>query len=98
MADETGWIEAVIALCYHHTMGDILIRNLEDDVIDALKVRAESRGRSLQAELHMQLTDLVRHDRKLEALRVAREIAASADMSKLECDSWELIREDRDTR
>ncbi|MEM7526010.1 MAG: hypothetical protein AAF360_20095 [Pseudomonadota bacterium] len=83
-------------------MGDILIRNLDEGVIDALKVRAKSNGRSLQAELHEEITRLVDGDierRRAERRRfvmLAEEIARSADKSKMDKDAWELIREDRD--
>ena len=79
-------------------MGDILIRNLEDEVVEAWKQRAATNGRSLQAELHEELGKLLKAQRRDDFVRIAREIAASADMSKIEVESWELIREDRDAR
>lgn len=79
-------------------MGDILIRNLDEEVIEAWKKRAAANGRSLQAELHEELSKQLKADAKARALAVAARSRASADMSKLHCDSWELIREDRDSR
>ena len=37
-------------------MGEVLIRNLDDEVVDALKLRAELKGRSLEQELREILT------------------------------------------
>lgn len=79
-------------------MGDILIRNLEDSVIAAWKKRAEQNGRSLQAELHAELSAAVETLRKAEMIESMRRIRANVDMSKLDKQGWELIREDRDSR
>lgn len=79
-------------------MGDILIRNLDDAVIAAWKKRADANGRSLQAELHAELSTAVKAQRKAELIERARKIRQSADMSKLDREGWELIREDRDSR
>ena len=79
-------------------MGDVLIRNVRDDVIEAWKQRAAGNGRSLQAELEDLLTRSVEADRKAALLETVRQIAATADMSKLDRPSWEWIREDRDAR
>ncbi len=79
-------------------MGDILIRNIDKDVIEAWKRRAAGKGRSLQAELQDELTKSVRWDRKAAAIEAARRSRESADMSKMDCESWELIREGRDSR
>jgi plasmid stability protein len=79
-------------------MGNILIRNLDDQVIAAWKKRADSNGRSLQAELHAELSAAVTALRKEEALAAFARISAASKPELLGCDSWELIREDRDTR
>lgn len=79
-------------------MGDILIRNVDDAVIAAWKKRAAQNGRSLQAELHAELSAAVQANRKAEIAQEVRQLRSQADMSKLGCESWELIREDRDTR
>ena len=79
-------------------MGNILIRNLDDAVIAAWKRRAEANGRSLQAELHAELNAAVRKQRKEEAMAIARNIRARSKPERLGCDSWEVIREDRDQR
>lgn len=79
-------------------MGNILIRNLQDDVIAAWKKRADANGRSLQAELHAELSEAVKAQRKAEALKVFDRIRLASRPERLGCDSWELIREDRDSR
>ena len=79
-------------------MGDILIRNLDDAVIAAWKKRAERNGRSLQAELHAELSSAVKALRKAELIESMRRLRANVDMSKLDKEGWELIREDRDSR
>lgn len=79
-------------------MGNILIRNLDEGVIAAWKRRAEANGRSLQAELHAELSQAVRAQRKQEAIAVADRIRATSRPERLGCESWELIREDRDSR
>lgn len=79
-------------------MGNILIRNLDDDVVAAWKKRADANGRSLQAELHAELSQAVKAQRKAEAVEIARRIRAKSKPELLGRDSWELIREDRDAR
>lgn len=79
-------------------MGDILIRNLDDDVIAAWKKRADANGRSLQAELHAELSEAVKAERKAEAAKVFAAIRKASRPDLLGCESWELIREDRDSR
>lgn len=79
-------------------MGSILIRNLDEDVVAAWKKRADANGRSLQAELHAELSEAVKAQRKAEALEVFARIRASSRPERLGCEVWELIREDRDSR
>lgn len=79
-------------------MGSILIRNLDEAVITAWKKRADANGRSLQAELHAELSAAVKAQRKEAALAIFAQVGATSRPDKLGCDSWELIREDRDTR
>ncbi|MCA1748184.1 MAG: hypothetical protein ABR601_08515 [Parasphingopyxis sp.] len=79
-------------------MGDILIRKLDDKVVAAWKKRAAANGRSLQAELHEELSKQLMADEKARALEIAARSRASADISKMEGESWEWIREDRDSR
>lgn len=79
-------------------MGDILIRNLDDDVIAAWKKRADANGRSLQSELHAELSAAVKAERKRAAIEIAARIRMESKPERLGCESWELIREDRDSR
>jgi plasmid stability protein len=79
-------------------MGDILIRNLDDAVIAAWKKRADANGRSLQAELHAELSTAVKAQRKAELIEQLRVLRSKVDTSKLDKEGWELIREDRDSR
>ena len=77
-------------------MPNILVRNLDEEVLEQLKSAAKAHGRSLQGEIH-------------EALRCAsaRRLAETRRLStrwlrRLErtkhTDSTALIREDRDAR
>jgi plasmid stability protein len=79
-------------------MGDILIRNVDDAVIAAWKKRAAKNGRSLQAELVAELNEAVKAQRKTELIESLRRLRATVDMSKLDKEGWEMIREDRDSR
>jgi len=76
-------------------MGQLLVRALDDAVIERLKRRAESNHRSLEAELRdileqaSQQTDLAR------AVDLAHRIRSKLE-GRPHSDSVELIREDRD--
>jgi plasmid stability protein len=77
-------------------MSNLLIRNLDDDVLEALKAAAKAHGRSLQAEIH----DVLRN---ASARRLAETRRLSARWLKrlrysAQSDSTALIREDRDAR
>ncbi len=77
-------------------MGDVRVRNLDDNVVAEFKDRAKRHGRSLEAELREVLT--------AEAFRLRRELAERArqlrDELRAECgelpDSTPFIREERD--
>ena len=77
-------------------MANVLIRDLDDDVINDLKAAAKANGRSLQAEIHAILrranTRNLADTRRLSAQWLKR--LRRADHS----DSAALIREDRDVR
>jgi plasmid stability protein len=77
-------------------MADLLVRNLDEDVLKALKAAAKAHGRSLQAEIH----DVLRN---ASARRLAETRRLSTRwLKRLHCstqsDSAALIREDRDSR
>ena len=77
-------------------MPDVLIRNLESDLLDQLKVTAKRRGRSLQAEIHDILqqagTRNLAETRRVSARWLKRLSGTSHS------DSAALIRRDRDAR
>ncbi len=77
-------------------MPNLLIRDLDDDVLQGLKAAARAHGRSLQAEIHDVLrranTRSLAETRKLSA-RWLRRLE-----SRRYSDSTALIREDRDSR
>lgn len=76
-------------------MGQVLIRNLEDEVIDALRLRAESKGHSLEQELREIIRSAAQTTAsKLEAVMHVRRMQKSPTKIKSE----DLIREDRDSR
>jgi plasmid stability protein len=77
-------------------MGQVLIRNLDDAVIQALKMRAAAHGVSLEAELRDMLT---RQSRSPRAALI-QELAASRAMTPAKRGKLaeELVREGRDGR
>lgn len=77
-------------------MANILVRNLDDEVLEQLKSAAKAHGRSLQAEVHEAL-------RNAAARRLAETRRLSAQWLRrlrrsAQTDSTILIREDRDSR
>ncbi len=77
-------------------MGQILVRNLDDAVIEALKARALARGLSLEAELRDLLTRAAGHPR---ADLIGEFAAIRAKTPKGPRRSAEdLVRESRDER
>ena len=77
-------------------MANLTIRNIDDEVVEALKARAKHHNRSLEAELRQILCDHVRRPwRGAEFVARARRVAAlTPDVPQT--DSTLLIREDRD--
>jgi antitoxin FitA len=61
-------------LCYHQRMAQVLIRNLDDELVDAYRAAAKREGRSLEAQLREALWAM----QPLTSERVAR-IQAEAD-------------------
>ena len=75
-------------------MAQILVRNLDEAVVDRLKSRATQHNRSLQAEVKTILEQAAQVDAK-----TARELAMSIRKrfaGRQFTDSVDLIREDRD--
>lgn len=76
-------------------MAQILIRNLEDDVVKALKKRAAAEGKSLEQSLR----DLLREAALPEVARrlaIIDRIRAMTPPGRRQSDSTRMIREDRD--
>ncbi len=75
-------------------MAQVLVRDLGNDIVDKLKERAKSRGRSLEAELRLILEQAAQDTRRqgLLELKQIRERLAGQVFS----DSTEMVREDRD--
>lgn len=77
-------------------MGQVIIRNLDDGVINRLKARAELHGRSLEQELR----EIVTHGAGLspaDRLTLADRVRAMTP-GPLTSDSTDLVRADRDRR
>jgi plasmid stability protein len=92
-------------LCYHFAsiafgqqgdrcMAQVLIRDLDESVVAALKQRAATNGRSLQAELKAILEEQAHVVQKAEARALATRIRQRI-ASRLQTDSGELQSEDR---
>ena len=75
-------------------MAQIIVRNLDDAVVERLKARARSNGRSLEAEVRIILEQSAKVD-MATARRHVMEIRKKLAGRKF-TDSVELIREDRD--
>jgi antitoxin FitA len=75
-------------------MASLTIRNLDDDVVDRLKARAEANKRSLEAELRDVLTSIARQRTAFELRDYAERIAAMTPKRK-QTDSTALLRRDR---
>lgn len=89
----------MIASCYHPHMGQIIIRNLDDRIIETLKRRAEAAGRSMEAEAR----DVLRAATRLNAdekLALIHEMQAITNSWRTSDEPWPdvtaMIREDRD--
>ena len=75
------------------------IRDVPSDVVDALRARARSSGRSLNAELVALLAEEARRYRERGTLtRRLAEIAARVNLPPDAPRPEDLIREDRDSR
>ena len=77
------------------TMANVTIRNLDEEVIARLKVRAKANNRSLEVELREILTRASESMTRQELRALAKRIAART-ANVPQTDSTELIREDRD--
>ena len=81
-------------------MGQVIVRNLDDMVIERHRERAKVRGVSLEQELRDALTESAKLRRE-ERLRKIDEILAMTPERPPgvePVEGWVLIREDRDSR
>jgi plasmid stability protein len=87
---------AIIAIATQEqtSMAQVIVRNLPDEVVARLKARAAGRKRSLEQELRDILSEAARPSRE-EILADIDRIRAMTPR-KLQSDSTDLIREDRD--
>ncbi len=78
-------------------MGQLIVRNLDDRVIDALKARAARQERSLEAELRV-ILERAAAERVIDIAeaRARAEHISRALEGRAHSDSAALIREDRD--
>jgi plasmid stability protein len=75
-------------------MGQVIVRNLDDKVIAALKAKAELHGHSLEQELRAILSGAAKPNAE-DRLALADRIRAMTPR-KRQTDSTKLIRADRD--
>jgi len=82
-------------------MGQVVIRNLNDGVLERLKARAAAQHKSLEQSLRDALTEISRPSRAellAEVKRIRDGIAAREPEGVKYPTAEELIREDRDSR
>lgn len=75
-------------------MAQVLVRDLDDAVVEKLKERARSQGRSLEAELRQILRQAADEHRMATSMTIAEIQAMFA--GRTFADSAELLREDRE--
>ncbi len=75
-------------------MGQVIVRNLDDHVIAALKTKAEMRGHSLEQELRGILAEAAKPT--IEDRRILVDHIRAMTPSIPQTDSTALLREDRD--
>jgi plasmid stability protein len=81
-------------------MGQVLIRNVDDNVLERLKQRATAQRKSLEQSLREALAEIARPSRAellADLDRLRAEIAAQEPDGEYPA-AEELIREDRDSR
>jgi plasmid stability protein len=78
-------------------MAQVLVRNLDDQVVAALRRKAELHGHSLEQELRIALTSAARLSPE-ERVALTRRVRGMTPANVEQTDSTEVIRQDRDTR
>jgi plasmid stability protein len=77
-------------------MPGILIRDIPEELLNRLKMRARTNSRSLQQELKIVLAEAVNYDGE-KGIKLAAKIRRELEARKVPySDSAELIREDRE--
>ena len=76
-------------------MGQVLVRNLDDKVLAALRRKAELHGHSLEQELRIALTSAARLT-PADRVASARRVRGLTPCGVQQTDSTELIRRERD--
>ena len=77
-------------------MGTLTIRNLDDRVIDRLKVQARENKRSLEGEIRHMLTERADRRLRIAGFRERTRELASETAGMSQTDSAILLHEDRD--
>jgi len=77
-------------------MAQLLVRNVPDYVVEALRERARSHGRSVEAEHRAVLESLLRPEGTTFAQRAAD--LRRATRGRIKTDAADLIRQNRDAR
>jgi len=77
-------------------MAQVLVRDLDEKLVDRLKERAKDHGRSLQGEVKAILEGATQYS--MEEARVVAEEWRRKLAGRIHGDSADLIREDRDRR
>lgn len=88
MIDSVAGVEA---------MAQVIVRNLDEEIVAALKRKAALHGRSLEQELREILSAAARLGRE-ERVAIADRIRAMTPPGVAQTDSTDLIRRDRDRR
>ena len=76
-------------------MGTLTIHDLDDHVIDRLKIQARANQRSLEGEVRRMLADHVDRHSRMAELRERTKRLASATGATPQSDSVTLLRADR---
>jgi plasmid stability protein len=79
-------------------MAQVLVRNVDEDVVERLKARAAAAGRSLEAELRDIVTAAAKPSKAELFAELDRIRARSRPSGPGEPTAVEMIREDRDNR
>ena len=77
-------------------MAQVLIRDLDDSIVESLKTIAANHGRSLQTELKLAIETHARKANKAEARALAARIRRRIRSKRRQTDSGILQAEDRE--